>query len=398
MNKTAIRPSRAPAVAIIGGGLIGLAIAWRLARRGHRVTVYEEATPGAGASRAAAGMLSVVAEAEPPDPSFFELCRESRRRWPAFAAELEAATGQELDLREEGTLLVARTESDEAMLAHLATAHRGDGTLLALDRKDWRRLEPGLAADTRAVYLAPEDGAVDNRAAIDALAQAVLRAGGELKASAHVTRIAHETGRVIGIERSGDREHADVVVIAAGIGTSHILSASGLGDLAAPIAPVKGQLIALQDDAQRPVIRQVVRGERAYLVPRSSGRLIVGATSEPGIGDLELTAAARDALFAAGVELVPALAALPIIDHWSGLRPHLAGGLPMIGAAGPQGLIAAIGHYRNGVLLTPITADLVAGLITGELDASERALLEAFSPARLSASARADKGAAARTL
>jgi glycine oxidase len=376
-------PSRGSAglhVAVVGAGLIGLGIAWRLAQRGCRVSLYERCEPGSGASFAAAGMLSVIAEAEPVDPRFFALCQESRARWAAFADELERLTGHRIGFRAQGTLLVARSAADETRLANLA-AERGDDSLLRrLERSEWRRLEPALADALHGVYLAPQDSQADNRATAAALVRAFAIAGGVL-VQADVLRIAVIDGRVVGVDCADKRHDADIVVVATGVGTDALMAASHLGALVPPIVPVKGEMIALRMDTDAPIINQVVRSEAFYLVPRLSGRLIVGATSEPGRSDSTLTAAARRALRSGAAAIAPSLAGAPVVDHWSGVRPMLPGGLPLIGNAGPEGLMVALGHYRNGVLLTPVTADLVTALVMGAGSASELALAAPFDPA-----------------
>ncbi len=192
--------SRAIKVAVIGAGIIGLSVAWRLAQRSINVTVFEAAEPGRGASRAAAGMLSVVAETAPEGRQFFELCRASRKLWPEFARGLSSAAGLDLDLREHGTLLVAASAHEAIALEALARAHEGDQTLRPLGPGDWHKFEPQLSADARAVYFAPEDGQVDNRATVQALACALAGLGVEIRAGAAVSRLLTRHGEVIGVE------------------------------------------------------------------------------------------------------------------------------------------------------------------------------------------------------
>ena len=196
---TGRQPLAGMRIAVIGGGLIGLSIAWRLNQRGANLWLFESGETGQGASFAAAGMLSVVAEAEPSEPRFFALCRNSRRRWPEFAAELQAASGLQVDLREQGTLLVARNAQEEAELASRASAHDGDGTLHRLPPREWRQIEPDLNPAVRAVYLAPEDGQVDNRAVLQALAQSAAAAGVQLRCNTQVTRLLATDGRITGL-------------------------------------------------------------------------------------------------------------------------------------------------------------------------------------------------------
>jgi glycine oxidase len=377
MSKAAMGRSGAFRVAVVGGGIIGLSIAWRLSREGIRVDLFEAGEPGGGASHAAAGMLSVVAEAEPDDESFFELCRASRALWPAFAENLQAATGVDVGLSERGTLLVATTDSERSELESIAERHRSDGVLVALDRDAWRSREPHLNAGG-AVYLAPKDGQADNRATTAALVRAFGELG-ELQCGVPIARLIHDKGRVVGVETAHGRQDFDVVVVATALGTNRLLNASALEHVAPPVSPVKGELIALQMDPAAPLVHHVVRSRSHYLVPRGSGRLIIGATSEPGVDDIVLTQRAAAFLKSGAERLIPALATLGIVDHWAGLRPKLPSGLPLIGEA-QRGLLLALGHYRNGILLAPVTAELVAGALGFRVSGELQGLAKRFSP------------------
>jgi glycine oxidase len=371
--------SQAGSVAVVGAGIIGLAIAWRLAQRNISVTVFEAGEPGRGASRAAAGMLSVVAETAPADRHFFELCRASRQLWPEFARELSRVANCNLDLREHGTLLVAQTKAEEATLNALMEAHEIDGAVRRLEPNEWRRYEPNLSTDMRAVCFAPEDGQVDNRATVRALIGALATLGVQIRAPEPVSRLMTRNGEVTGVATANAQYEFDLVILATGVETDALMQSSGLGDEALNITPVRGQTIALQMDPQAPLLRHVVRGETHYLVPRSAGALIVGATSEPGSFDLSVDPKATEFLIDGARRLVPAVAQLTFIDAWTGLRPLAQGGSPIIGEQVP-GLILALGHYRNGVLLAPVTAEIVAGMVTTAMAPELETLATRYAP------------------
>jgi len=373
------RRAGARKVAVIGAGVIGLSIAWRLAQRNISVTVFESGDLGHGASRAAAGMLSAVAETSSSGTHFFELCRASRRLWPGFARELFAASGQDLDLREQGTLLIALSAEEEAGHDALAEAHRTDGTIRRIAPGDCRALEPNITADMRAAYFAPEDGQVDNRATVEALARVLLPLGAQVQTLTPVERLLTRGGSVVGVDTANGCHDFDRVVLAAGVETNRLARMSGLQSEIPSISPVKGQTIALAMNPYAPLLNHVVRGEAYYLVPRSSGHLIIGATSEPGCFDLTVDPHATEFLVEGAKRLVPRIGELPFVEAWTGLRPFAKSGMPIIGSAMP-GLCLALGHYRNGVLLAPLTAELVAAAVTGSPLPVPDALAARFAP------------------
>ena len=355
-----------PKVAVVGAGIVGLSIAWRLAQRNIEVIVFDSAESGRGASMAAAGMLSVAAETMEIDRGFFELCRASRSLWPEFARSLKKASGLDLDLREQGTLLVALTEQEAESLRALAQAHRADGTLAALDRIEWQTLEPQLTPYARAVFMAPQDGQVDNQVVVRALLRALAGMNVKARICEPVQSVRRRDPRGFAVDTAIGRYEFDHVVLATGAETDTLIRSSALESVVPSVTPVKGQTIALQMDPRAPLVRHVVRGETHYLVPRSSGVLIAGATSEVGVRDLRADPKASEFLLEGARQLVPATAGLPCIEARVGLRPLCRGGIPVLGEVIP-GLFLAIGHYRNGVLLAPITAEIVAGLVTESL-------------------------------
>ena len=349
-------------IVIIGAGVAGLSIGWRLAQRGVAVTLFERGETGQGASHAAAGMLAACAEVEPGEEKLFALNRASQALWPQFAAELERASGMTIDLRGEGTLVVALTADDRARLQHdLAFQHQLGLSPEWLSAAETRRREPHLSPGLVGAVFSPQDHQVDNRKVVAALRVAAERAGAVIRTHAPVDRIAVEHGRATGVVIAGELHRADTVVLAAGAWSRSI---EGLpSDARPPVRPVKGQMLALRMDAERPLLRHVVWAPDVYLVPRHDGRLLVGATVEEKGFDPHLTAGAQLALLNAAWRALPGIEELPIAESWVGFRPGSRDDAPILGAGPVAGLIYATGHHRNGILLTPITAQTIAGLI-----------------------------------
>jgi glycine oxidase len=359
--------AKKPKVAIIGAGVIGLGIAWRLAARGASVTVFDKGAAGAGASHAAAGMLAACSEAEPGEEALVALGRESQARWPAFAAELEQTSGIDVELRREGTLVVALTADDQARLDHQLVFQQKLGLPLQwISAAETRRREPHLAGKLAGAVLSPEDTQVDNRKLAAALRVAALAAGASVNEHRPVETISSHAGRVDGIVLADGTEiAADVVVLAAGAWSRSI---AGLApELRPPVRPIKGQMLALRMDPAAPLISHVVWAPGAYLVPRRDGRLLVGATVEEKGYDTSLTAGGMLTLLEAAWRVVPAVEELAIDEMWVGHRPGSRDDAPILGAGPLQGLIYATGHHRNGILLTPITADTIARLVIDDV-------------------------------
>jgi glycine oxidase len=360
------RPARnvsKPSVAIIGAGVIGLGIAWRLAARGVSVAVFDKGVSGAGASHAAAGMLAACAEAEPGEEALVTLGRVSQARWPAFAAELKQASGVDVGLRPEGTLVVALTSDDQARLSHQLTFQQKLGLPLQwISAAETRRREPHLAGKLAGAVFSPEDTQVDNRKLAAALRIAAEAAGARIREHQEVKTISSDAGRVDGIILAdGTKVGADVVVLAAGAWSRSI---DGLApELRPPVRPIKGQMLALRMDPSAPLLTHVVWAPGAYLVPRLDGRLLVGATVEEKGYDTSLTAGGILTLLEAAWRVVPAVEELPIDEMWVGHRPGSRDDAPILGTGPIDGLIYATGHHRNGILLTPVTADSIAQLV-----------------------------------
>jgi glycine oxidase len=356
---------RATDVAVVGGGAIGLAIGWRAAAAGLDVTVIDP-TPGRGASWAAAGMLAPVTEVHYGEEPLLRLNLASNERWPDFAADLVDAAGRDIGYRPCGTLLVARDADDNAALDDLHAFQTELG--LSVERlrgRDVRALEPGLHPTTRGGILVEGDHQVDNRALVEALRAAAERAGARFVGE-RVGAVRRDGGRVTGVVTDdGVAIPAGVVVVAAGCWSGGL---DGLPVGLLPVRPVKGQLLHLRRPAAHPaavpIATRNVRGLEVYVVPRADGRVVVGATVEEQGFDTSVTAGAVLDLLRAAWELLPGLAEYELTETVAGLRPGTRDNAPLIGPTELEGLVVAAGHYRNGVLLTPLTADGVVELLT----------------------------------
>jgi glycine oxidase len=349
-------------VAVVGGGVIGCAVARELALAGLQVAVLERAEPGENASWAAAGMLSPLAEADRPDP-FLDLLLASRRMYPDFAEALREEAGVDVAYRDEGTLLAALTDDDEQELRARFGWQRDAGLPVEwLSAATAGALEPALSPRVRAALRFADDHQVDNRLLAPALWTAAERAGAVMKRGAEVVRVVRSAGQVEGVELAdGELVRAESVVLAAGAWAAQL---AGL-PTALPVRPVHGQLLALSTAPG--LLRHVLDSPRVYLVPRANGRVIVGATVEEIGFDRRVTAGGTHALLHAALELVPELTGASLVESWSGHRPGTPDGWPILGPDPdlPK-LLYATGHYRNGILLTPITARAIAALVTGD--------------------------------
>ena len=367
--------------------MIGLGIAWRAAMAGLSVTVVDEA-PGRGASWAAAGMLAPVTEVHYGERPLLGLNLAAGARWPSFAAEVEEASGRPVGYAPVGTLAVARDADDNAALEDLYRFQLRCGLEVErLRSRECRQLEPGLAPGIRGGVLAAGDHRVDNRALVEALLVACERAGVRQVAD-RVAELAADGDRVTGVRLAGGQGlAAGTVVLAAGCWSG------GVGGVPAealpPVRPVKGQLLYLRGPADQPLCSRNVRGLEVYVVPRTDGRVVVGATVEEQGYDTTVTAGAVHDLLRAALELLPDAAELELLETVVGLRPGSPDNAPMLGPAGPDGLVVATGHYRNGILLTPVTADAVAELLaTGRIPE----LIAPFAPERFAATGRTGDG------
>lgn len=370
---SASRLGPAPDVLLVGAGLIGLASAWRMSRRGAKVTLVDP-QPGRGASWAAAGMLAPVTEVHYGEEPLLRLNLASSDLFPAFIEGLMEDGGRDVGYRRCGTVMVARDRDDNAALEDV---YRYQGELgLEVERlsaRDLRRHEPALSPRTRGGIHVPGDHQVDNRALVDALMRSCEERGVSFRRE-HAQAVESSDGRATGVRlRNGDLVPAGSIVLSAGASVNSI---EGTGDLPT-VRPVKGQLIHLRGPS--PLVRGNVRGLDVYLVGRSDGRLVVGATVEEQGYDLRVTAGAIHDLLRAAYELVPGITELEVVETAVGSRPATPDNAPAIGAAEIDGLSIAVGHYRNGVLLTPITAAMMEEIV---LEGRTSELVAPFSPAR----------------
>jgi glycine oxidase len=336
----------------VGAGIAGLASAWRAAQSGLRVVVLERDHAGCGASSVAAGMLAPVTEADFGEDDLLRLNLESAALWPAFAAELEEATGVSVGYQGSGALVVAVDRDDAEELRRLHELQRSLGL-----ESEWlvpsaaRSAEPALAPRIAGAIDAPGEAQVDPVAVVKALAQAFSDAGGELRTGADARLEADAV--VVGDERI----RADQIVLAAGAWSA------ALADV--KVHPVKGQLLHLRTRAgAAPLASRIVRTPRCYVVPRADGRVVVGATSEEKGFDTSVDAGAVHRLLEAAWEVLPDVWELEFVEVIAGLRPATPDNRPLIGRASER-LVHATGHYRNGILLAPLTAQRVVDALTG---------------------------------
>lgn len=361
---------------VAGAGAVGCAVAREAAASGRAVTVVDPGRPGAAATWAAGGMLSPLGEAPEPGP-FLDLALRSRELWPRFAAELEAATGVDLGLRLEGKLLAAFDGPGLDALARRQRWQEQAGFRVRwLEGREVRRLEPAVSERARGGLLLPRDGAVDNRALGQALGHAARAAGCRFVQGPAVKAVEVRGDRVEGVRLDdGTRLPAGVVVVAAGAWSGGI---EGL-PRPLPVRPVRGQMLSLRLPGS--AVRRVLAAD-VYLIPRreaGEARLLVGATMEEAGFDRRTTPDALRRLREGAVRLVPSLEEAPVAESWAGLRPGTPDDLPVLGPD-PQlpGLVYATGHFRNGILLTPVTAEYVGAVLRGDAPP----VLEAFRPDR----------------
>jgi glycine oxidase len=366
-------------VVIVGGGVVGLSIARALARRGAgRVTMVERAIrPGAEASHAAAGMLAPQAEADRAD-KFFELACAGRDLYPAFAAELYEETGIDIELERTGTLYLALTEEDEEEIAHRYDWQTRAGLRVErLGALEARRMEPCISTEVRGALRFPLDVQVENRRLVAALSTSIEKQGVRLLTGVEVTSLIIEHERVRGIETSRGSIRAPVVVVAAGAWTSFLsVPDKGVPDIG--IEPVRGQMLCFESSPG--LARHVIYSPRGYIVPRLDGRLLAGSTMERAGFERVVTVSGLQELTSHALEIAPVVGSLPVIDSWAGLRPRSLDDWPVMGACREvQGLFFATGHYRNGILLAPLTGALLAEqIMTGETSS----FIDAFGPDR----------------
>ncbi|MEL6614680.1 MAG: glycine oxidase ThiO [Bacteroidota bacterium] len=365
-----------PEVAVVGGGIAGMGVAWRLAQAGRRVTLLERSALGRGASWAAAGMLAPAAEIGFDELDLYALSRESLGLWPAFAREVEAASGVSVGYDATGTLVVADDRDSARALRRLYAFQQEHGVPVEwLSGPDAADLEPALTSRIPAAVLSPEDHQVDPRAVVKALAAACRASGVDVREHAEVmaVRLGEAPEAVLA---SGEAVAASVVVVAAGAQSGAV---AGL-EPAPPVRPVKGQALSVRMNADVSFSR-VIRGPRAYLVPKADGRLVVGATSEERGEDTALTAGGLYRVLDGAVRVAPGIEELEVVETWVGLRPASLDHAPILGRAA-SGVALATGAYRHGVLLLPAMADRVARDVEAMLGGRETVIPQPFQATR----------------
>ena len=365
-------------VVIVGAGAIGLSIGWELVQAGCQVRIFDKGPVAREASWAAAGMLAAAGETGPGNETFFALARASRERWAAYASKLESASGKNIGYASGETLIIAQSEDEETHLRDTVKYLRQfEEPVRLIKQSKLAEFEPEVASDALLGLLSPRDGQVDNRAFADALSIAFRKGGGEIFQNECVEDIIIESGRASGVKIGGNEVSADHIILCAGCWNSN--SFPSLERVLPKIHPVKGQMIAFQAEPQR--LKHIVWGQGVYIVPRMDGRIIVGATSEDVGFDKATDQKALDAQKAKAAKVLPFLGDVEIADHWAGLRPASSDGLPIMGPSDIAGLTLATGHYRNGILLAPITADFIADCILSD---NVPATLIPFTPQRFS--------------
>lgn len=354
-------PARAD-VAIVGGGLIGLAIAWRLARAGRAVVVVERGTIGCGASLAATGMLAPAAEHEPGSDPLLPLALDSLRRWPGFRDALQAASGLDIDYRADGTLVLALGRDEVERLRFRHDLQRRSGLSAEwIAGAEVRRREPALRPSVTAGVFCADDHQVDPPRVMAALVRACRTAGVVLVEDSPVTALDRTAGRVTGLRTAAGGLVADTVILAAGAwsGEGGLLPQS----LALPVRPLKGQSLALRTTTRTGTLAHMVWTEQVHMAPKGDGHLVVGATVEERGFQAGVTAGGLYALLEGARRVLPGIEEMEVAAVWSGFRPTSDDDAPILGEIAP-GLAVATGHHRNGYLLAPVTADAIAALVT----------------------------------
>jgi len=368
-------------VVVVGGGVIGLSCAWRLAQRGARVAVVERGEPGGGATRVAAGMLAPVGELTFGEPELLELTLAAARLYPKFVSELETASGEATGFEQLGALHIALDRDEAAQLRRVHDLQRSlELEAEWLPPRQCRDLEPGLTPSFNGGVFASGEAAVDPRALTRALLAAARAEGVEVLTGTEVTDGIFEGARLAGIQyRAADESRERVETrLSPHSGNNHVLTetvvlANGAWSGATPwlpeharppVRPVKGQVLELRRRDGEPAARHILASERVYLVPRGDGRLIVGATVEEMGYDTAVTAGGVHELLREAYRLLPEVAEMELVDAIAGLRPGTPDNLPLVGHGAIDGLVLATGHFRNGILMAPLAAQAIADLLS----------------------------------
>lgn len=364
-----------PDVLIVGGGVVGCAAAYELAKAGLRVTVIERGEPGCEASGAAAGMLAPQGETSAPGP-FLDIGMASKALYPPLAEELRERSGLDIEYQCRGALHLFLDAGDESLGRSACEWQRAHGlSAELLGREELLKLEPHVAPEVRGALFLPDDHWVNNQRLVTALVQAGAELGVEWRRETQVRGLIVEGDRVTGVSLGESTLHSAGCLVAAGAWSGSVLKSAGCS---LPVAPVRGQMMALRQLPR--LVSHVLHQKGHYMVPRADGDLIVGSTMEWAGESARVTAEAIRELLDFALQAVPSLGGAPIARTWAGLRPWAPDGLPALGAwPGIEGLFVATGHFRNGILLAPITARLMRELI---VDGAPSINLNPFRPDR----------------
>jgi glycine oxidase len=363
-------------VAVAGGGLIGGSIALELARAGLSVGVFDRQEPGLEASWAGAGILSPAPESAAMI-SLVPLGKASMAIYPEFVGMVEEISGQSAGYRPKGTLQALFSRDAREELSTVIALHHGLGLKSEpLRAEDARELEPSLSDDLEAGVLRPDEASVDNRAMTQAVLEAARRSGVQFFPGSSVDAIWREGDKCLGLCLKNEKIAARWTVIAAGCFSASIEGVAAY----APVRPAKGQMIALRADDLK--IERVLWSEKIYLVPRNDGRILAGATVEYTGFEKGVTAGGIEKILSGAIELSPGLADARVEETWAGLRPDSPDHLPILGPTDLDGLLIATGHFRGGILLTPITAKLMSEWVTQQRVSVD---WDRFSPMRFQA-------------
>jgi glycine oxidase len=351
-------------VVIIGAGIAGLGIGWKLAKAGASVTILERAQAGSGATTASGGMIAATAELGGVDTPVALFAKRANELWPGFVTQLEAESGISVDYRKNGSLMVApktggcpHTHGDHGGQSN---PHAKGADVAMLTAEQARAMEPMLREDIAGALWAPHEAQIDTHALVRALVTAFLKAGGTILANETAVRIETEGGRAVGVRTPFALHRADAYILAAGAWSSIV---EGLPPEAVPpVIPIKGEIVVLTPPAGANLPKHVVWGNEIYVVPRA-GRLLVGATMERAGFDTGKSPEAYRWLLKQSAGLMPALKAWEVAEHWASLRPATPDGLPILGPAAVEGLYVASGQFRNGILFAPAVAEAMSRLI-----------------------------------
>ena len=362
-------------VIIVGAGIAGMAIGWRLAQAGVEVELYERGLAGRGATWAAAGMIAPGAELKDESEELAAFARRSRVAWPGFAAELEAESGCSIGYSEPGSLILAL---DDARGHALAQAKGSDAGAQWLAQQDLRRREPLISSEVHGALYIPGDAQVDNRLTADALRIALGRRNIAIHENTEIRGLLITENRVRGIVSDKGNVACDAVIVASGAWLNEF---GGAPAELPPVSPVKGQMVAIRAPAGTALPKHLLWSDDAYMVTRA-GRILIGATVEDAGFDTSVSADACTRLLSAAARIIPLLREWPMSEMWAGLRPRTPDGAPVLGASSVDGLYVAGGQFRNGILFAPAVADAMQRIVLSCQPAPE---LRSFDPRRFNA-------------